>query len=141
MTYGVGVLNRYNSQRHPKDKRIDKDGYTWCTDVFDKYVEIDQPLALGDVVLRSYTPAKSSQKLSQINIYCSEDDTAMFITDEGVRKCGSLRLDLSDLDQDSLPQKREIQTRMQFGETEIRVSALDVVTGRHVQANIDFLSR
>ncbi|KAJ8317487.1 hypothetical protein KUTeg_005391 [Tegillarca granosa] len=141
LTYGVGVLNRYNSQRHPKDKRIDKDGCTWCTDVFDKYVEIDQPIALGDVVLRSYTPAKSNQKLSQINIYCSEDDTAMFITDEGVRKCGSLRLDLSDLDQESLPQKREIQTRMQFGETEIRVSALDVVTGRHVQANIDFLSR
>jgi hypothetical protein len=36
--------------------------------------------------------------------------------------------------------RREIQTRMVFGETEIGVSALDVSTGRRVQAFIDFLS-
>ena len=37
--------------------------------------------------------------------------------------------------------RREIQTRMVFGDTEIKVSALDVATGRCVRATIDFLNK
>uniref|UniRef100_A0A3Q2CJI2 Heat shock 70 kDa protein 12A n=1 Tax=Cyprinodon variegatus TaxID=28743 RepID=A0A3Q2CJI2_CYPVA len=36
--------------------------------------------------------------------------------------------------------RREIQTLMQFGDTEIRAMAVDVSTGRTVKASIDFLS-
>jgi len=38
-------------------------------------------------------------------------------------------------------QRREIQTRMVFGDTEIKVSALDVSTGKCVRATIDFLNK
>jgi hypothetical protein len=38
-------------------------------------------------------------------------------------------------------QRREIQTRMVFGDTEIKVSALDVTTGKCVRATIDFLNK
>ena len=37
--------------------------------------------------------------------------------------------------------RREIQTRMIFGDTEIKVSALDVTTGKCVRATIDFLNK
>ncbi len=37
--------------------------------------------------------------------------------------------------------RREIQTRMVFGDTEIKVSALDVATGKCVRATIDFLNK
>lgn len=37
--------------------------------------------------------------------------------------------------------RREIQTRMVFGDTEIKVSALDVTTGKCVRATIDFLNK
>ena len=37
--------------------------------------------------------------------------------------------------------RREIQTRMVFGDTEIKVSALDVSTGKCVRATIDFLNK
>ncbi len=42
----------------------------------------DQSVALGDSVLRSYTPAKAGQKQSVINIYCSEKTNVNFITDK-----------------------------------------------------------
>jgi len=66
-----------------------------------------------------------------------------FITDPGVRKCGTLYLDLSQLVQleEPLPRRREIQTRMIFGDTEIKVSALDVATNTCVKAAIDFLNK
>ena len=142
LTYGVGVLNRFVKGKHPKEKLVKRDGVEWCTDVFDRFVMTNQSVTLGDTVLRSYTPAKPGQKTSVINIYCSEKPGIQFITDPGVRKCGTLCLDLSDFSyQGNQDKRREIQMRMIFGDTEIKVAALDVSTGKCVKAAIDFLNK
>ena len=67
----------------------------------------------------------------------------MFVTDPSVRKCGTLCLDLSDVKYDdnvATRARREIQTRMIFGDTEIKCTALDVATGKCVRADIDFMN-
>ncbi|XP_074089674.1 heat shock 70 kDa protein 12A isoform X3 [Macrotis lagotis] len=140
LTYGVGVLNRYVEGKHPPDKLLVKDGTRWCTDVFDKFISADQSVALGETVKRSYTPAKPSQMLIVINIYSAEQDNVNFITDPGVKKCGTLRLDLTGTNDTPLPTRREIQTYMQFGDTEIKAMAIDIPTSKSVKAGIDFLN-
>ncbi|XP_039593141.1 heat shock 70 kDa protein 12A isoform X2 [Polypterus senegalus] len=140
LTYGVGVLNRYLDGKHPPEKLLVKDGTRWCTDVFDKFISADQSVALGETVKRSYTPAKPSQMVIVINIYCSEQDDVGFITDSGVKKCGTLRLDLSGTECSPPPARREIQTLMQFGDTELKAMAVDVATSKSVKASIDFLN-
>ncbi|XP_076843640.1 heat shock 70 kDa protein 12B-like isoform X2 [Brachyhypopomus gauderio] len=148
LTYGVGVLNRFVEGRHPRDKLLLKDGREWCTDILDRFVSVDQSVALGEVVRRSYTPARLGQRKIIINIYCSTTDDVVYITDPGVRKCGAVTLDLPEA---SVPapsscangntlERREIRATMQFGDTEIKVTAVDVATGRQVRASIDFLS-
>uniref|UniRef100_A0A8C7N880 Heat shock 70 kDa protein 12A n=1 Tax=Oncorhynchus kisutch TaxID=8019 RepID=A0A8C7N880_ONCKI len=139
LTYGVGVLNRYVEGKHPPDKMLVKDGTRWCTDVFDTFITCDQSVALGETVKRSYTPAKPSQQVIVIHIYCSEKEGVGFISELGVRKCGTLRLDVTGTESTVL--RREIQTLMQFGDTEIRAMAVDVATSRTVKASIDFLSQ
>ncbi|KAM9061695.1 heat shock 70 kDa protein 12A isoform 2-T2 [Sarcophilus harrisii] len=140
LTYGVGVLNRYVEGKHPPDKLLVKDGTRWCTDVFDKFISADQSVALGETVKRSYTPAKPSQMLIVINIYSAEQDNVNFITDPGVKKCGTLRLDLTGTSDTPLPTRREIQTFMQFGDTEIKAIAIDIPTSKSVKVGIDFLN-
>uniref|UniRef100_A0A8C2DMM6 Heat shock protein 12A n=1 Tax=Cyprinus carpio TaxID=7962 RepID=A0A8C2DMM6_CYPCA len=139
LTYGVGVLNRFVEGKHPPEKMIVKDSTRWCTDVFDTFISADQSVALGETVKRSYTPAKPSQQVIVIHVYCSEKESVSFITDPGVRKCGTLKLDVSGTE--SPAARREIQTLMQFGDTEIRAMAVDVATSRSVKASIDFLSQ
>ncbi|RXN29852.1 heat shock 70 kDa 12A-like isoform X2 [Labeo rohita] len=139
LTYGVGVLNRFIEGKHPPEKMLVKDGTRWCTDVFDTFISADQSVALGETVKRSYTPAKPSQQVIVIHVYCSEKESVSFITDPGVRKCGTLKLDVSGTE--SPAARREIQTLMQFGDTEIRAMAVDVATSRSVKASIDFLSQ
>ncbi|XP_055028218.1 heat shock 70 kDa protein 12A isoform X4 [Misgurnus anguillicaudatus] len=139
LTYGVGVLNRFVEGKHPPEKMLVKDGTRWCTDVFDTFISADQSVALGETVKRSYTPAKPSQQVIVIHVYCSERESVSFITDPGVRKCGTLKLDVSGTE--SPAARREIQTLMQFGDTEIRAMAVDVATSRTVKASIDFLSQ
>ena len=149
LTYGVGVLNRFVEGRHPRDKLLLKDGREWCTDIFDSFVCLDQSVALGEVVRRSYTPARLGQRKIIINIYCSATDDITYISDPGVRKCGTITLDLPE----PLPllgavggaggggqERREIRATMQFGDTEIKVTAADVMSNRSVRASIDFLS-
>ncbi|XP_071337619.1 heat shock 70 kDa protein 12A isoform X2 [Trachinotus anak] len=138
LTYGVGVLNRFVEGKHPPEKLLVKDGTRWCTDVFDTFIAADQSVALGEMVKRSYTPAKPSQQVIVIHVYCSEKESVGFISESGIRKCGTLRLDVSGTE--STAPRREIQTLMQFGDTEIRAMAVDVSTGRTVKASIDFLS-
>lgn len=141
LTYGVGVLNRFVEGKHPPEKLLVREGTRWCTDVFDTFISADQSVALGETVKRSYTPAKPSQQVIVIHVYCSERERVGFISDVGVRKCGTLRLDVSGTESPAAGVRREIQTLMQFGDTEIRAMAIDVATNRMVKASIDFLGQ
>uniref|UniRef100_A0A8C4EPK8 Heat shock 70 kDa protein 12B n=1 Tax=Dicentrarchus labrax TaxID=13489 RepID=A0A8C4EPK8_DICLA len=149
LTYGVGVLNRFVEGRHPRDKLLIKEGREWCTDILDRFVSVDQSVALGEVVKRSYTPARLGQRKIIINIYCSTSDDVTYISDPGVRKCGTITLDLPEpLPLPGAvggaggggPERREIRATMQFGDTEIKVTAVDIMSNRSVRASIDFLS-
>ncbi|XP_006820024.1 heat shock 70 kDa protein 12A-like, partial [Saccoglossus kowalevskii] len=141
LTYGVGVLNKFIRGKHPEEKLIVKDEVEWCSDIFDTFTLCDQPIAVGEFVTRSYTPAKPNQKSTVINMYCSDKQRVRYLTDEGVKKCGTLHIDMSDSTYMQLPRRREIQITMLFGDTEIKVSALDVATGNCVKADIDFFKK
>ena len=154
LTYGVGVLHRFKPEKHPITKKVRKDGIDWCTDILDGFVLVDQAVAPGDTVVRSYTPVRRDQTSTVIHIYSSERKDAIFITDKGVKQCGTLRLELESKEkheksgrcdcQDQSPgqsrERREIRASMIFGDTEIKVTAVDTKTGRSVHAYIDFLN-
>ena len=45
LTYGVGVLHRFEPGRHPSTKKITRDNAAWCKDVFDRFVAVDQEVS------------------------------------------------------------------------------------------------
>ncbi|KAH9518497.1 Heat shock 70 kDa protein 12A [Bulinus truncatus] len=140
LTYGVGILNKFDPSKHPMSKLVTSSGVEWCTDVFDKYVETDQPVLLGTSVVRRYAPANKGQSSIVLNIYSSLDPNVKFITDPGVSRCGTLSLTLPSInDVDTSQHPREIQAQMSFGDTEISVFAKDVFSGKMVKAAVDFL--
>lgn len=139
LTYGVGVLNKFIPGKHPREKIVRKSGVMWCTDIFDKFVTADQAVTLGDKVTRSYAPAKKGLNYTTLSLYCTEDKEVNYITDSNVRKCGQLRIELPALETDEQAKPRELQATMTFWDTEIKVSGLDVCSGREARARIDFL--
>nr|CAD7263953.1 unnamed protein product [Timema shepardi] len=139
-TYGVGVLKRFVHGVHPTEKMVTKDDVEWCCDVLDQFVTVNQPIRIGENVTRRYTPALSSQTSIVINIYCADSDEVEFTTDPGVRQCGTLKLDLPYQLSDGASVRREIQTRMVFGGTEVKASALDISSGLCVNVELDFLA-
>lgn len=150
MTYGVGVLNRFVRGHHPASKLVVKDGDDWCTDVFDALVYADQSVAIGDTVVRRYTlvPGDNDDDVAvskTVNVYSSETKDVRYVTDKGVTRCGTLEL-WGDGDEGGASSReeirgREVQVRMIFGHTEIKVIAVDVRTRKTVRATIDFLNK
>jgi len=152
LTYGISVLNRFRRGVDPESKLIARDGVEWCTSVFDSLVRAGESVAVGDTVVRRYAPAAASQRVSVFTIYSTEKPHPRFVTDRGVKKCGTLRLEVDPADttapgaaEEGPPAvatgPREVQARMTFGDTEIKVMALDVASGKAVRASIDFLSK
>jgi len=142
-TYGVGVVRRFIRGRHPESRLVHRDGIDWCTGVFDPFVSSGDPVFVGSTVTRRYAPAERDQTTSVIHVYGSESPDVQFVTDAGVTRCGTLRLDVADLPPSSPggARPREIQAKMTFGGTEIKVSAVDVASGQCVRCTIDFLSQ
>ena len=148
LTYGIGVLHRFNPGKHPRYKRILRYGTYWCTDVFDKFVTVDQPICDGDTVIRRYSPVSPNQQTAIVKLYGCANAEANFLTDKGVFLAAVLRLDLAPLIgpndlvrlRNTNP-KREIQIRMQFGGTEIRCIAIDIATNAAVSVTLDFMAK
>jgi hypothetical protein len=142
------VARRFIRGRHPESKLVHCDDADWCLDIFDKFVGVGDPVFIGGTVTRPYAPAARDQSASVIHIYCSDSEDVLFVTDEGVRRCGTLRLEMTDLPPSSpggagnaSRRPRVIQAKMTFGGTEIKVSAVDVATGQCVRCSVDFLSQ
>ncbi|XP_065560751.1 uncharacterized protein LOC136027422 [Artemia franciscana] len=138
LTIGVGVLNKYIPGIHPVEKLIKRDNQSWCSDVFDKFVIADQSVALGDRVVRSYTPAAANQQVVVLNVYCSDSDEQKYITEPNVRRLATMRMELTQ-GKHSGKRARELQVALEFGDTEVKASAIEVSTGKSVNVRMDFL--
>ena len=100
-TYGIAALNRFDTAQHPGDKLVVRDGVQFCKDILDVFVRANQPVQLGDAVVRHYVPARRSQRLVLIKVYAAELESVRFVDSPGVIHCGALALDVSDLEADA----------------------------------------
>jgi len=126
-----------------------------------------QEVSLGETIVRRYSPASLDQSQIVVNIYSSEKPRVALVGEPGVTKCGRLCLHLDDDGGSGVSggdpgapavrggpaaaggggpggsgaerRRREVETTMTFGDTEIRVGALEVATGNCVRACIEFL--
>lgn len=142
LTYGVGVLNPFEPKLHPLHKQVIKGGKEWCTDIFEAYVHADQAVSLDDTVVKSYTPAVESQTSITITLFATDSPQAQFVTDPGVKRIGVLRLQMPATRwKEKMDSYREIKVCMRFGDTEIRVSAVDCKSGEVALATLDLLCK
>lgn len=136
-TYGVGTMVPFEAGKHPMSKRVvttDK-GYQ-CKDVFDKHVEKDQVVIVGEHQVRqSYFAIETNQSFLTFTVYASDLKNAEFI-DKGCFYVGGLDVDITDPDDDL---SREVQVSLTFSGTEIIVAAEDKKTGKKYNATLDFL--
>ncbi|KAL3879594.1 hypothetical protein ACJMK2_031883 [Sinanodonta woodiana] len=137
-TYGISTTSTFDNKKHDIKKRIHRDETTLCSDLFAKYVEIGESVALNVATkAESFIPTTESQSSVGVEIYASTHKSPMYVTDDGCLKLGYVSVNILDK---SVPRdERCVLVSMTFGGTEIEVTATEERTGTITKATVNFL--
>ncbi|MER5369841.1 Hsp70 family protein [Streptomyces sp. NPDC002722] len=139
LTYGCNTSNTFRSQLDPENFRFTgPDGVDRCKNRFCVFVTTGQTVRVDEVVEHSLSPLWDTQKEIQIDVYGTLSGYPQYVTERNCQKIGSVTVDLASV-MHLAHAKRGISVMMQFGETEIKVTATVKETGESVQANLDFV--
>lgn len=137
-TYGVRAQVSFDSNIHPKAKKIVVNGIEKCEDHFDIHVRVNELLENGKAQdQRTYKVCEPEQTNIAFELFCSISKEPTFTTDLGCHPLGKLTLNMPDI---SKGMDRGAKVYMTFGGTEIKVTAVDKDDqGKLVSTTVDFL--
>lgn len=98
-TYGIGTTRAFHRGEDPENKKIMVDGEEKCTDVFDKHIEIEQVLEVGEDKFlpgKEYLPLYKDQKTVSFRFFDTLSKSPQYTTDKGCRHIGSLDFELTE---------------------------------------------
>ncbi|MFF7491999.1 Hsp70 family protein [Streptomyces rubiginosohelvolus] len=137
MTYGCTVADRFRSGIDPEESKIEGPNYDLCNIRFNNFVQVGQQVKINEWVTRSYSPVWPNQDTLQIDVHASPRTSVRYVTEGDCRKIGSLAVDLSSVRHLPLS-NQSVRVSMQFGETEIQVTAALKETGGSVSTTLSF---
>ena len=138
-TYGIRIMPLFKEGVHPEHLKINIEGEDRCDNVFDKHVEINQVVTVGEAQTEmSYVQSRVGQRALYCSLFASDQKNPSY-TDEGCEIVGSLTVDLTSVP--SYEKRNDIKVYMSltFSGTEITATARVPETGQTTSAKFDFL--
>ena len=137
-TYGIKILNTFESTIHPQSKKVLRDGDEMCDDIFDVHVCIGKLIKVGEPqVKKHYVVSERRQNKINFDIYTSTEKEPTYTTDISCTRLGTLILHMPDT---SKGMNRGAFVYMIFSGTEITVTAVDKDDPtKTVSTSVDFL--
>ncbi|KAL3881738.1 hypothetical protein ACJMK2_028134 [Sinanodonta woodiana] len=138
-TYGIAKYTKFVERYHDWKKLKVIDGKSKCKDIFDKFITVDEVIEINKTrVKKRYYPVYFGQTSMRLAVHRSTYKDPCYVTDLGCEKIGDLVIKMPDLTGEK---KRRVKVSILFGETELRVEAVDKTTGKIYTAAFDFLGR
>ena len=134
-TYGAGCSRDFISGVHREDKKFVADGIEKCDDLFNLFVRENETVRTGQVITRTYTLLRATDKDICIPFYASNNADAKYTTDPGMTKIGSVMVHSPDTWRGK---DRKIEVSMYFGGTEITATARDISSGNIAETTLNF---
>jgi hypothetical protein len=135
-TYGTADAPIFQDGTHKKSKRVNLDGCWRCTDVFDKIITANTPVAVGHEVTEMAETCERYQDHMDLQLYATEHQSPMYIDDPGCFELGILRWDIPQPSREI----RDFKIVYKFGLSELHVKVTDCKTGTICKMELDFLS-
>ena len=133
-TYGVLVKDTFRKGFHNKKYKIQSEDGEKCTNLFSPFVEVNDSICTGELLVQTYRSLKHDQKVS-VWFYSSPNKDVFYVTDPGVQRLGEgIIVHLEGLG------PHQIEVVFDFTHTEIQVQAYQIPSGKEFKTVIDFLS-
>ncbi|XP_077986416.1 heat shock 70 kDa protein 12A-like [Glandiceps talaboti] len=140
MTYGCDVCRDFVDGVHKDEYKFEtSDGEFNCNNLFKTLAQVNEEIRVGQVKTFTFNPLESSQSKVSFTFYITEKEDAMYVTDEGVRKEGTIITVSSPSIEKGT--NREIELKIEFGGTEMKATAIDVETGNVRNTHIELITK
>jgi len=141
LTYGCDTCLEFdeNRDRNQKSKRqyFEEKSKWFLCNRFHPFVLASESVDVNEVVTRSFYPMTADQKLITFTFYATRKQNARYVDESDIEELGQLDVDISStvgtLD-------RPVLVSLNFGKTEIAVTAVDVKTNKTYNTNLRFSS-
>lgn len=138
-TIGCELLKPFMEGVHdPQKKKPDENGKMYCKNVFEKYVTEEEEVELGDFKSFMSFPFSSKATIIVQNFYAVTDSKQhTYVDEKGMKKLAELEIPMLN----TIGGKdREIETKVFFGGTEIKVESRDKRKGgKIVKTTLNFM--
>lgn len=121
-SYGVRITPDFDESIHKKDKKIMIKGKPHCADVFSPFLKAGSEVPVNHKVVEAYTTTRPFQDSMPVIIYYTEDESPMYVTDEGCQKLGVLDVKVPAPSADD----HHVAVQYVFGDTELHMIAVEV---------------
>lgn len=136
-TYGYSYGERFDATKHREDKKFTNSEGDWCTDLFQKIMEIDQDVGWDETTEYTFNPIDPKQTTMRIRFFRTERVNLTYIDDWGAEQIGQFVVEMPDT---TGGLERQVKMDVTFGHTEITAKATDLLSNSEANVAIDFIS-
>jgi len=135
-SYGIRVQRLFLEGLHPDSKKVVINGIPRCKDVFFKFVKVNEVVKVGEIRrFPGFAPLTGEHKQVKIDFYQSERLDVEYVTDADVKKVPGRGLVLATPD---AWKTRDIELKLLFGGTEIKVTVVNPTSNTQSTVYLDF---
>ena len=117
-TYGIEVFDTFDSSTHDEKYKYKEDGALQCGDLFNKIIEIDEPVTVGEYQNEKSFIIHTIGKDGNLHLYSSLKQNPKYVDEKECCFIGSILSPGHDF-----LSNETINVMMRFGETEIEIKA------------------
>jgi hypothetical protein len=139
LTYGVSCTRKFNQFIDPESKKFWAEdlGRYQCHDCFRTLVTIGESVPVNKEIVTQYTPTQAEMTNMYFLFYATSKKEVRYIDEKGVEKIGEMTVEMPSTEGGV---KRKVDLFCYFGDTEIKVKAVDRTSGSKCKTSLRFLS-
>ncbi|MDJ0515003.1 MAG: hypothetical protein QNJ74_01680 [Trichodesmium sp. MO_231.B1] len=140
LSYGVASSQPFNQLIHPESKKFWAEdlGRYQCTDIFNTLVTIGDSVPVNKEIVLQYTPLEAEMKDMYFQFYATSKKEVRYTDEKGVEKIGEMTVEMPSTEGGV---NRVVDLFCYFGDTEIKVKAVDRTSGSSCKTSLRFFSR
>ena len=130
-TYGTIVQSQFKADIHdPAYKVVKEDGNTYCTNLFQPFIEIGDTICANELLQKTFIPTKDMDSEIQVIVYSSNKREIWYAKDKdsklasGLQEVGTLVFDMKGIPGKNRHEKRVVLT-IDLSQAEIQLKAHD----------------
>ncbi|CAG2199170.1 unnamed protein product [Mytilus edulis] len=132
-TYGTGISLPFDANIHDKEHIVKEEDGEFCDGLFEVIVRKNDTVDISTAIEHNFTVDCNDEEPWELSLYASTNEKPLYVDEKGCTLLGSMKISFSKANDT----ERELRVAFLFGNTELGVTATDILTGETVSSTFN----